>query len=315
MTRPALLIATAGGHLTQLTSLAPRLGIDVETAVWVTVPTSQSRSLLTGRDVIWAEYSSPRDARALAGHLALARRTIKNRDLSVAVSTGASLAPPFLLAARMAGVACHYIESATRVDGPSFSGRLASRIPGVRLYSQYESWAEGRWSYRGSVFDGWQVSEDRTERELRKAVVSVGSARGFPFERMLRAVRDVMPSDCEVVWQVLDASVDGLPGRVVEELGSDAFRAELESADIVISHAGTGSALTALELGLCPILIPRSAAHGEHVDDHQAQIAAMLDRRGLAVVRSPEQLTSGDLRAAALRSAHRVPGPAFMLSA
>jgi UDP-N-acetylglucosamine transferase subunit ALG13 len=38
--------------------------------------------------------------------------------------------------------------------------------------------------------------------------------------------------------------------------------------------------------------------YGEHIDNHQADTAAELERRGLAVVRSAERLTMDDLRLA-----------------
>jgi UDP-N-acetylglucosamine transferase subunit ALG13 len=75
--------------------------------------------------------------------------------------------------------------------------------------------------------------------------------------------------------------------------------AELEDAmreaDVVVSHAGVGSALTALRCGKCPVLVPRSAALHEHVDDHQAQIAIELERRNLAVVNDADSLCLADL--------------------
>ncbi len=51
-----------------------------------------------------------------------------------------------------------YIESAARATGPSVTGRLMARVPGVQRYAQYRAWATGRWRYGGSVFDaftGW----------------------------------------------------------------------------------------------------------------------------------------------------------------
>ena len=51
------------------------------------------------------------------------------------------------------------------------------------------------------------------------------------------------------------------------------MQAAIDQADLVIAHAGIGSALTAFDAGLCPVLLPHSAARGEHVDDHQQLIA------------------------------------------
>jgi UDP-N-acetylglucosamine transferase subunit ALG13 len=34
-------------------------------------------------------------------------------------------------------------------------------------------------------------------------------------------------------------------------------------------------------MGISPIVVPRAAKHGEHVDDHQFQVARFLHERGL----------------------------------
>ena len=309
-----LLIATPGGHLTQLLSLAPRLGIDADAAMWVSIPTAQSRSVLADRDVVWARYGRPRDLRALAQHLLLARRTLRREQFSVAISTGASLAPPFLAAAGTARVPAHYIESATRVAGPSFAGRLVSRLPGVTVYSQYPSWASGRWKYGGNILDGWDSVEQHVQPCIRTVFVTVGSARGFPFSRMLDAVKRVIPEGCTVTWQIGDADGTALPGRHLQEMTPGQVRTAIETSDVVISHAGTGSVVSCLEAGRCPVIIPRSAEHGEHVDDHQRELASMLADRGLAIVRSPDDLGTADLNAAAMLRVVRSEAVPFRLA-
>lgn len=63
----------------------------------------------------------------------------------------------------------------------------------------------------------------------------------------------------------------------------------MRAADTVICHAGVGTIMTALKLGHLPIVIPRLQNHGEHVDDHQWDIATRLDERGLATCLIPGQ--------------------------
>ena len=72
----------------------------------------------------------------------------------------------------------------------------------------------------------------------------------------------------------------------------------MAEADLVIAHAGVGSALTALDQGKAPVLLPRLKEYDEMVDDHQLMIAAELQSRGLAISRSPDELTVDDLRTA-----------------
>ena len=79
----------------------------------------------------------------------------------------------------------------------------------------------------------------------------------------------------------------------------DLFRGH-EQADVVVAHAGVGSAIMAMQAGKCPILVPRERAHREHVDDHQHEIASTLARAGLALTCDPPGL-DGDVLAEAAR--------------
>jgi UDP-N-acetylglucosamine transferase subunit ALG13 len=180
------------------------------------------------------------------------------------------------------------------------SGRILSAIPGVRLYAQYPEWARGRWHYGGSIYDGFEPGGERTPASRLRVAVAVGTMR-FPFSRLVERIVDVLPADADVlVWQTgatqSPAGVDGRPTVPIEEL-----RRAFRDADAVIAHAGIGTALDALDAGRMPILVPRLRRFGEHVDDHQLQVARELERRGLALARSAEDLTAQDLLAVARR--------------
>ena len=72
-----LLVANDGGHLMQLHTLRPRLGVG-DDVVWVTPRTPQTESLLAGERVHWALPCPPRDTRALA-RTTLGRWTVGTR--------------------------------------------------------------------------------------------------------------------------------------------------------------------------------------------------------------------------------------------
>lgn len=305
----ALLVASSGGHLKQLHRLRPRLeGIDGP-ATWVTFDTAQARSLLADEDVVFVHRQDPRDVRACSRNLRRAASMLLRRRYNDVVSTGAGVALAFLPTAAALGARCHYIESATRVDGPSLTGRALRWWPGVTLYTQYRSWAGERWNYSGSVFDGFSVDAG-PPRPVRRAVVTVGTLDAFGFPRLLRQLTGIIPPDVEVLWQTGATTWDGAPGTVRASVPAAELQKAMEEADVVVAHAGTGSALAAIEAGRCPVLVPRRAAHGEHVDDHQLQIATELHERGLALHVEPEDLTLEVLERAAGRSAR----PASALS-
>jgi UDP-N-acetylglucosamine transferase subunit ALG13 len=302
-----LFLATTGGHLEQLAALAARVPPEGP-AVWVTHENDQSRALLSGRETEFVPYVGVRSTRDVVACLPHARRIRCERGITRAISTGSGIALGYLpyLAAR--GVSCHYIESAARVSSPSVTGRLLARVPGISRYTQYSHWAGPRWTYRGSVFDSYAPGPGPRPRDgALRVVVTVGTAAEFPFGRLVERLVPLLAAEgelaaatgrqVEVLWQTGCTPTGHLPIDAVPFLPGDRLSKAIADADLVVAHAGVGSALTALDAGLRPLLAARSAALGEAGDDHQGQLAAELQRRGLAVHRDPTDISVGDLLA------------------
>ncbi|MGH3827008.1 MAG: glycosyltransferase [Pseudonocardiaceae bacterium] len=321
-----LFVATTGGHLTQLDSLASRIPPDEPSdgpghdAVWVTHANEQSRSMLADRDVEFVPYVGVRNVPDVLRCISYARRLLRRHKVTRAVSTGSGIALGYLpyLAAR--GVECHYIESATRVSGPSLTGRVLQWIPGVRTYTQYQSWADQRWGYAGSVFDGYEsVAVTRVPDGVVRVVVTVGAATQYPFRRLFEHLAPLLAPEgalaravglpVEVLWQTGDTPVDDLPIRATLVLPAAELSVALGKADIVISHAGTGSALASLDAGRYPILATRDSSRGEQIDDHQHELATELARRGLASHRDAQSITIDDMIEAMGISVRRATAP------
>ncbi|MGH3887003.1 MAG: glycosyltransferase [Pseudonocardiaceae bacterium] len=309
-----LFLAGTGGHLAELDSLAGRIpsnGAPHNDSVWVTHANEQSRSMLADRDVEFVPYVGVRSVSDVLRCIPDARRLMERRKLTRAVSTGSGIALGYLpyLAAR--GVECHYIESATRVSAPSLTGRVLRWVPGVRTYTQYPRWAGRWWEYAGSVFDGYESIPDestvvpRVPDAVVRVVVTVGAATQYPFRRLFEHLAPLLAAEgalaqatglpVEVLWQTGDTPVDDLPIRATPVLPAAELGAALSKADIVISHAGTGSALATLNAGRYPILATRDSARGEQVDDHQHELATELARRGLAMHRDAQSISTDDM--------------------
>jgi UDP-N-acetylglucosamine transferase subunit ALG13 len=300
-----LFVCSGGGHLKQLFTLSSRFGIDPADQHWVTFDNGLSRSLLEGRKVTFSRFAAPRDAVPIGRNAMLAHRILNKGDYTAVFSTGSSPAVSFMPEASLRGIECHYIESAARADGPSITGRIMSRLPGVNTYSQYPVWADDRWHFGGSIFDAFTTGPSTSVSGIRRAVVSVGTQDLYPFDRLISAAVPLLEG-AEVLWQtgLADVSAHGIEGRV--SVPHHELQAAVEEADVVIAHAGTGAAITAIEAGKVPILVPRLVARGEHIDDHQIQIARELDRRGLAIAAAPEELTPELLLRAASGTTGRV---------
>jgi UDP-N-acetylglucosamine transferase subunit ALG13 len=121
--------------------------------------------------------------------------------------------------------------------------------------------------------------------------VSVGTHEA-PFDRMLRAV-------CEL----------GLDEQLVIQYGPSTFRCEgaiqteylpfdevvehIREARAVVMHAGVGSVMISLANGKRPVVMARLHQYGEHVDDHQLELARRLESHGLVtLVERPEELAA-----------------------
>jgi len=294
--------------------LRPRLGALAEDAVWATFDTPQARARLEGEAVVFMHHTGSRDYVSLARNLRPAARTLREHDVNRVISTGAGIALAFIPTARARGIPCHYIESAARGLGPSLTGSLLSRVPGVRLYTQHQSWAGGKWDYAGSVFDGFEPIARTGPPTMRRIVVTLGTV-GYGFLRLVHRLHEILPSDAEVLWQtgatdVTDLGIDAHAAVPAAELDQ-----AMREADAVICHAGIGSALGALDAGRRPLMVPRRPGFDEHVDDHQHEIAFELARRGLAVTREAEELTFDDVLAAAAMRAEVAKSPPPMLLA
>ena len=305
-----LLVASTGGHLRELHRLRPRLA-SITSALWVSNDTLQSRTLLDGEETVYVPYQGSRNVGRTVANVPVALRLLRNGGFEQVVSTGSGIALSFLPPAAALGKRVHYIESATRVRGPSVTGRALHGVPGVRCYTQHEAWAGRRWRYGGSVLDGFSVATGRPRRVAR-VLVTLGTWRQ-PFDRLVRQLLKILPDDVEVVWQTGHTDVSDLSITPVPWLTPEELHRELATCDVVVTHAGMGAALDALEAGRLPVVVPRMKAAGEQIDDHQSELAEELELLGLAVSRHVDDLDMNALEITAATDVTSVDGGPFRL--
>lgn len=285
MTGEVAIVASPGGHVDEAFEIADRFSAP-ERRFWITARTPQTESLLAQERVIWVPEVRSREALRAARSLGVALRILRENHPSLLLSTGAALAVPYMLVARALRVPVTYIESATRLVAPSQTGRIIERIPGARLYHQGSGWERRSWREFGSVFDGY-AAEPVEPKPLRNVLVTVGSEK-FPFSRALETTRDALPN-VQFTWQTGNTPTHdfGLRGDVRSWWSGAELAAIAAASDIVVTHGGVGSVLMILRSGSRPVVIPRVAHLGEHIDDHQLELAEMLEERDLATVVRP----------------------------
>lgn len=307
-----LLAASTGGHFSQLERISARLGPGLRRR-WLTFDHPQSRSALSSQEVTYIPYIGSRD---FAGLFRAARPTLKALRLTPAdvyISTGAAVALLVLPFAALRGRRAIYIESVSRFDGPSATGKLLSLFyPKIELYTQHASWSNRKWRYKFTLLSEYEVSRRTAVPVISRVFVTLGTIRPFGFSSLVARLQEVLPGGVDVVWQLGETKAPaGLTGRVTDYLDATEMRKAVDWADVVVSHSGVGSALWLLDLGKTPVLVPRRAYRGEHIDDHQMQIGRELAHRGLAITRDAQELEYADLLEAAASvvraSGHREP--------
>ena len=147
-----LLVSSVGGHLLQLVALRPAWS--GFTRVWVTFDAADSRALLAEESVVHAHGPTNRNVPNLFRNLVLAVRVLRRVRPAALVTTGAGVAVPFAIVARLLGVRVVYVETLARIESPSLSYRL-SRPFVSRTYVQWPELADAVPAARfcGTVFE------------------------------------------------------------------------------------------------------------------------------------------------------------------
>ena len=92
-------------------------------------------------------------------------------------------------------------------------------------------------------------------------------------------------------------------------LPMDEFQNYLEKSDLIISHGGSGTVLSAVRLGRIPVVMPRRKKYSEHINDHQMQLVRALASEGRVIpAYEPENLPAA-IEEARRRNMQTVPAP------
>ena len=288
----ALLVTEPGGHLLEMWAMRDLAGADRR--AWCTIDSPDVRSLLRDEQVVLGHGPTCRSARNLARNLVVAWRAIRRQRPKVIVCTGSGIVVPFAWVGRLLGARVLYVECGGRVDVPSLSCRIVSRV----AHRTYVQWPELAAQVRRARFHGrlpWERSAGAPPTGASSGtVVTVGTSRRYAFDRLVRASELV--GDGPVLVQRGASTVQPRGARVVDFLSFDELSAEMAAADAVVTHAGIGSVLLALMHGHRPVVMPRDPALGEGVDDHQVHFARRLELEGLATVADEPADVSAALR-------------------
>lgn len=139
----------------------------------------------------------------------------------------------------------------------------------------------------------------------------------FPFDRLLKALDELKGSGEleEAVFAQTGFSTfhpEHFPS--VSYLTEEEFRRKLEECQMVIAHGGAGAIIAALNAKKPIIVCPRKKVFGEHVDDHQFELAKAFADQGLVLLCENEtELLSAIRSAEEFAFKDYEPGPSEVL--
>ena len=103
------------------------------------------------------------------------------------------------------------------------------------------------------------------------------------FSRMIKEV-EKLADDYEIIVQAGHSNYRSDKMEMFDFISGEKLKVLYEKADYIVTHGGAGSMLQAIEYGKKTIVFPRLQKYGEHVDDHQLQLAEKLQNLGYLLV-------------------------------
>lgn len=137
-----LLVCSAGGHFKAAHQLRPVW--ETRSRAWITFRTPITEAMLVDETVYWAWSPTNRNLPNLIRNLFLAWRVLWRERPDLVITTGAGVAVPVLLLAKLFGSRTVFVESITRVTDLSLSAKLS--LPFINIL--YVHWAQLKARYR-----------------------------------------------------------------------------------------------------------------------------------------------------------------------
>ncbi len=109
----------------------------------------------------------------------------------------------------------------------------------------------------------------------------------FPFDRLVRAMDMAVKTGLikeKVFAQIGTSGFKPENMEYVESLDKESFNRVIMEASYVVSHAGVGSIVAALEHSKPLLVMPREKRYHEHVNNHQIDIAKKFEQMGHILV-------------------------------
>lgn len=108
--------------------------------------------------------------------------------------------------------------------------------------------------------------------------VTVGSQQ-YQFDRLIRELDKLVENQIikeKIFAQIGHSNYIPKTFDFVKFLDKEEYQRNISQCDILITHGGVGTIVSALKYGKKVMVVPRRQKYKEHIDDHQMQIAEVL---------------------------------------
>jgi len=120
------------------------------------------------------------------------------------------------------------------------------------------------------------------------------------FDRLLKEMDEMAPLiPDEILIQTGYSRYDPKNAKHFDFISMNQALEYIRNSELVVSHAGIGTIILCKEYGIPILILPRRKAYNEHMNDHQLEIAKVLEKREaehVYVVYGEDQLKETILR-------------------
>jgi len=108
----------------------------------------------------------------------------------------------------------------------------------------------------------------------------------FQMNRLIKYIDSLVAAgriDTPVIAQIGQSDYEPVNYQFHRFLDKAEFDKLVTEAELIVTHGGVNSIITALRCGKPVIVCPRLEKYGEHVDDHQREIARSFAKKGFVL--------------------------------
>jgi len=277
------LACSIGGHFTQMLELKDVY--EKYEHFFVTNPGKQTISILKNKKKYFMPQRKGKKMNFLKQFL-LSLKILLIEKPDVIITTGSGDMFWICVLAKLFRKRVIYIESFARVTSPSKFGKVAYKFADLFIYQ----WRNLKRFYPHGIYGGviFNIPDANKEDDCDTAYsyfITVGTLPN-DFSRLLSKVDELIERGVingRVFAQIGYSRYIPKNYEYTDFLDLDKFEDVIKKSEMVITHGGVGSIMSALKNDKRTIVVPRYRKFREIADDHQLDITRELEREGKIV--------------------------------